>query len=253
VTGHGTNCLSIAVEWAVGTFVLDATLVVGAEPTAIIGPNGSGKTSLLLAVLGITTPQRGRISAGEEVLFDSASQVHLRPEERHFAYMPQDFGLFPHLTALQNVAFAIACRAPQEPRAARLRTAAACLERFGIAHLGTRHPAQLSGGERQRVALARTIAARPRALFLDEPTASLDVGARTEVRRLLAESIRELAIPTLVVTHDCGDVLALATRVAVMENGRIAACASVAEIQQAPPTPFAAKLFAERAANAQPR
>jgi molybdate transport system ATP-binding protein len=235
--------LSLAVEHALGGFTLAARLEIDNDLVALIGPNGSGKTSLLLAILGIHRPGRGRIALGEEILFDAAGGIDRPSEARRLAYVPQDFGLFPHLTALQNVTFAIACRAEGESRAARVRRATEALARFRIAHLGSRHPAQLSGGERQRVALARVVATRPRALLLDEPTAALDVGARAEVRGLLAASVRELAIPTLFVTHDADDVRALATHIAVMDQGRIVACASAAAIRQAPPTPFAARLL----------
>jgi len=243
VTPSSTAGLAFSLAQSVGAFALDAALEPGTSPVALIGPNGAGKTSLLLALLGIRKPARGRIALGAEVLFDSEHHVDVPPEERRFAYLPQDFGLFPHLTALENVAFAIACRGSGQPRRARRREAGACLARFGIAHLGPRLPAQLSGGERQRVALARATATRPRALFLDEPTASLDVGARAEVRALLAETIRALAIPTLIVTHDLGDVLALTTRVAVMEAGRVVACAELDRVRAEPPTAFAARLL----------
>ncbi len=121
------------------------------------------------------------------------------------------------------------------------------LERFGIGDLAKRNPAQLSGGERQRVALARALASSPKALLLDEPTASLDVEARVEVRAFLAESIRSLGLPTILVTHDAMDVEALASRVAVLEKGQVVglrlACATSA---RTPPTSFASKLFARR-------
>jgi molybdate transport system ATP-binding protein len=243
MTSPPSPSLAFSVTDSIGGFALDATMEVGPSPVALVGPNGSGKTTLLLALLGIRKPSRGRITLDDEVLFDRERDVDVPPEERRFAYLPQDFGLFPHLTALHNVAFAIACRTPGQSRRERLRAASDCLERFGVAHLSDRHPAQLSGGERQRVALARAVATEPRALFLDEPTASLDVGARTEVRALLAESMRALAIPALIVTHDVGDVLALAPRVAVMEAGRIAACADRDAVRAAPPTAFAARLF----------
>jgi ABC-type sulfate/molybdate transport systems ATPase subunit len=179
-------------------------------------------------------------------MYDSESKVECPTEERRFAYLPQAFGLFPFLTARENVAFAIACRMERKTRSDRMRMATEYLERFGIAHLAARHPTQLSGGARQRIALARAIASEPRVLLLDEPTASLDVGARGQVRSLLTECLRELAIPTVIVTHDRADVLALAGRVAVMEGGRVLACPTLAEAQQSPPTTFAERLLAPR-------
>jgi molybdate transport system ATP-binding protein len=238
-----TSGLAFSVTHSMGAFTLDAALDVGTDPVAVIGPNGAGKSTLLLALLGIRTPAKGRIALGENVLFDSENQVDVPPEARPFAYLPQDFGLFPHLTAVQNVAFAISCRGGKQPRRARLQAASDCLARFGAAHLGPRYPAQLSGGERQRVALVRATATSPRALFLDEPTASLDVDARAEVRALLTEGLRTLAIPTLIVTHDVLDVLALASRVAVLEAGRMVACEKLDRLRLSPPTAFASRLL----------
>jgi molybdate transport system ATP-binding protein len=235
--------LSVDVDVAVGAFTVAAAIEVGPAATAIVGPNGSGKTSLLLAMLGIRTPRRGRIALGEDVLFDASRGIDVPPEGRGFAYLPQDFGLFPHLSALHNVSFAVACREVGMPAAERLRVAREHLDRFGIARLADRRPAQLSGGERQRVALARAVASAPRALFLDEPTAALDVGARAEVRTLLAEIVRALAIPAVIVTHDLGDIRALCPRVAVMDGGRLVACGAREEIERTPPTGFAAQLF----------
>lgn len=243
MTGDSAPRLSLTVETALGPFSLQASLEVGAEPLALVGPNGSGKTSLLLAILGLLKPDRGRIVLSDEVLFDAALAIDRPPEERHLAYLPQDFGLFPHLTAIENVAFALACRSKRASTRQRHDEAVTWLERFGIGRLAERSPSQLSGGERQRVALARALASSPKALLLDEPTASLDVEARAEVRAFLAESIRSLGLPTVLVTHDAMDVEALASRVAVLEKGQVVACGLLSDICKAPPTSFASRLF----------
>jgi ABC-type sulfate/molybdate transport systems ATPase subunit len=235
--------LSIRSAYTVGSFSLDAQLDVGVETVALIGPNGSGKSTLLLATLGIRTPTQGRITLGNHVVFDSEAEIDCPTEERRMAYLPQDFGLFPFLTAVGNIEFAIACAGTGIGRRQRQERAMAYLEQFGIVRLAGRHPHQLSGGERQRVALARAIASEPRALLLDEPTASLDVGARAEVRALLRESLEHLQIPTLIVTHDEGDITALARRVAVMEAGRIVGCASAEEAARHPANAFADRLL----------
>ena len=243
MSGDSALRLSVAVEAALGPFLLQAALEVGAEPLALVGPNGSGKTSLLLTILGLLKPDRGRIALGNEVLFDTELDIELPTEERHLAYLPQDFGLFPHLTAVQNVAFALACGPAPASKKQRHKQAMAWLDSFGLGSLANRHTAQLSGGERQRIALARALASSPKALLLDEPTASLDVEARVEVRAFLAESIRSLGLPTILVTHDVKDVEALASRVAVLEKGRVAACGLLDDIRKTPPTTFASKLF----------
>ncbi len=229
--------LTISIGQEFAAFSLDVSLEVGPEPLALVGPNGSGKTTLLLAILGIHRPQRGRIALDPEVLFDAQQGLHRPTEERRIAYVPQDYGLFPYLSAQQNVEFALRC-------AGQVGSALECLAHFGVAHLARRRPAHLSGGERQRVALARAIATRPRALLLDEPTAALDVQARTHTRALLAAHLRELGIPTILVTHDREDVAALAKRVAVMEQGRVVAVASLSEARILPPTAFCARLLA---------
>ena len=235
--------LSVSVDAELGPFLLQATLEVGAEPLALVGPNGSGKTSLLLAILGLIKLERGRIVLGDEVLVDKDRGIERPTEERHLAYLPQDFGLFPHLTAVENVAFALACSALPTSRKERRAQAMTWLDRFGLGSLAKRKPAQLSGGERQRIALARALASSPKALLLDEPTASLDVEARVEVRAFLAESIRSLGLPTILVTHDIMDVEALAGRVAVLEKGRVVGCGLPGDVRKSPPTTFASKLF----------
>ena len=243
MTGDCAPQLSFALEAALGPFSLKISLEVGVEPLALVGPNGSGKTSLLLAILGLRKPERGRILLSDEVLFDAALAIDRPTEERQLAYLPQDFGLFPHLTAIENVVFALACRSQRLSTKQRRDQAMTWLERFGIGTLAERNPSRLSGGERQRVALARALASSPKALLLDEPTASLDVEARVELRTFLAESIRSLGLPTILVTHDAMDVEALASRVAVLEKGQVVACGLLDEIRKNPPTSFASKLF----------
>lgn len=243
IGSDGPPRLSIAVQAELGPFLLDAALEVGAEPLALVGANGSGKTSLLLAVLGLLRLDRGRIELGQDVLVDKDRGIDLPTEERRLAYLPQDFGLFPHLTAAENIAFALACGPEVTSRSQRRAQALTWLDRFGLGTLARRRPAQLSGGERQRVALARALASSPRAILLDEPTASLDVEARVEVRAFLAEAIRSLGLPTILVTHDIMDVEALAGRVAVLDKGRVAGCGSLTDLRQAPPTAFASKLL----------
>jgi molybdate transport system ATP-binding protein len=193
--------------------------------------------------LGLLKVDRGRIALGSDVLLDRDQAIDRPTEERRLAYLPQDFGLFPHLTAAENVAFALACGPDGSSRKQRGSQAVAWLDRFGLGHVAGRNPAQLSGGERQRIALARALASSPKVLLLDEPTASLDIEARVEVRTFLAEAIRSLGLPTIVVTHDIADVEALAGRVAVLERGRIAACGALGDIRRAPPNLFARKLL----------
>jgi molybdate transport system ATP-binding protein len=222
-----------------GALALRAHLVVRDGPLVLVGPNGAGKTSLLLAILGIVRPTGGRVALGDAVLFDGAGGVNLAPEDRGIGYVPQGYGLFPHLTVRENLELALACRraAPADRRQRRAR-AEELLADLELRHLSHRRPSTLSGGERQRVALARALASAPRALLLDEPLAALDIGARRQVRSFVASYLARLAVPAIVVTHDPADAGALGHQIAVMERGAIVQLGTMAELRAAPASAF---------------
>jgi molybdate transport system ATP-binding protein len=205
-------------------------LDVGAETLALVGPSGAGKTSVLRAVAGLARPERGRIACGREVWFDADASIDLRPEQRSVGYVFQEYALFPHLTVEQNVAFG------SDGRADRL------LWRLRIEHLAKAKPGELSGGERQRVALARALARGPRVLLLDEPMAALDPHTRGSVRAELHDLLRELSLPTLLVTHDFEDAAALADRVGVLVEGKLRQLGSPGDLLGSPADPFVARL-----------
>ncbi len=188
------------------SFDVELKLDVARETVALVGPSGAGKTTVLRAVAGLVRPSRGTVTCAGEVWFDS--RVNLRPEQRSVGYVFQEYALFPHLSVLRNVTFGGG-------------SADGLLERLRIAHLADAKPGALSGGERQRVALARALARRPRVLLLDEPMAALDPHTRLGVRAELHDFLRELALPTLLVTHDFEDAAALADRIGVMADGRL--------------------------------
>ncbi len=188
----------------------------------MVGLSGSGKTSLLRAVAGLEWPRAGRISFGHAVWFDADDGVHVAPEERRVGYLPQDYGLFPHLDVAANVGFASSRPRPD------------LLERLGIGHLAHVYPRQLSGGERQRVALARALAREPSVLLLDEPFAALDTVTRDEVREQLLRLLAGLSLPALVVTHSFHDAALLAPRVGVLDRGRLVQLGSAAELADSP-------------------
>ncbi|WP_437681605.1 ABC transporter ATP-binding protein [Sorangium sp. So ce131] len=236
--------LEITVEARLGRLSIEAQIAIQDGPFVLVGPNGAGKTSLLHLVLGVLSPRRGRILLNGRALFDAERGTNLPPEERGLGYLPQNYGLFPHMSALENVEFALACRDPKQPANARRGAALAALRGLGVAELARRSPAGLSGGERQRVALARALAARPEALLLDEPLAALDIGARRHVRSFVAGYLRELGLPALVVTHDLADAAAMGGRVAVLEAGRIVQVGSLAELRERPASPFVAEFVA---------
>ena len=222
----------------VGQLSLELELETGLGTLVVVGPNGAGKTSLLSLLLGVRPCSSGRIEVGGTLLFDSRERVDLPTEQRRLGYVPQQYALFPHLTVRQNIDFALHSplpKLPREQRAARVTTA---LGELGLTELAERWPASLSGGEKQRVALARALSVQPRALLLDEPLGALDAHARREVRRFLAGYLRELALPTLIVTHDPADARMLGSRIAVLENGRVTQSGSFDELAAAPATPF---------------
>ncbi|MEA2197396.1 MAG: molybdate transport system ATP-binding protein [Solirubrobacteraceae bacterium] len=196
----------------------------------LVGPSGSGKSSLLRTVAGLERPSAGRISFGSELWWDSERGIRLSSERRRVGYLPQDYGLFPHLTVAGNVRFA------------GRRDRSDLLEQFGIGHLARARPRDLSGGERQRVALARALARDPRVLLLDEPFGALDVITRQQVRDELAGLLTELQLPTLLVTHAFEDADVLADRVGVLDRGRLVQIGTPTELLDCPGSAMVAAL-----------
>ncbi len=201
-------------------FLLDVDLQAQAgQILAVVGPNGAGKSTLLRALAGLIPLTRGRIELAGRVLTDTASGRNLRPDERHVGVLFQDYRLFPHLSARDNVAFGL--RAQGVGRRAAQARADAWLVTMDLAALAGRRPAQLSGGQAQRVALARTLATDPGLLLLDEPLAALDAGTRATVRTELRRHLVAFAGPTLLVTHDPLEAMTLADEIVVLEHGRV--------------------------------
>lgn len=209
---------------------LGVALELDRGTTALVGPSGAGKTSVLRALAGLLSPERGRIEAGGEVWFDSAAGIDLPPERRSVGFVFQDYALFPHLSVAENVAYA------------GRRGVDDLLERFWLGTLRDARPHELSGGERQRVAIARAIARQPKLLLLDEPLAALDVRTRGRVRGELRELLQTLGLPTLLVAHDFADAAALAGRIAVLDHGSIVQEGSPADLIARPRSPFVAEL-----------
>ncbi|MFE0040398.1 ABC transporter permease [Streptomyces sp. NPDC059015] len=216
------------------------TLDAGPGTTiAVVGPNGAGKTTLLRALLGLTPRAHARLTLG------GTDVTGLPPHRRGVAWVPQDGALFPHLTALANTAYGL--RAHGTPRAEARREARQWLDRLGVGHLAHRRPAQLSGGQAQRVALARALAARPRALLLDEPLAALDQTTRAHVRHTLRHHLDGFGGVCLIVTHDPVEAVALADRVLVLDDGRALQDAPPAEVTRHPRSPWVARMLGRNA------
>jgi molybdate transport system ATP-binding protein len=207
---------------------------------AIVGPNGAGKTTLLKVLAGLLPIEAGRVELDGVVLDDAVSGVHLAPEARPVAVVFQDHLLFPHLSALDNVAYGL--RAHGAPRQAARREAASCLERVGVADVAAQRPQALSGGQAQRVALARALATKPAMLLLDEPLAAIELGARAGLRRDLRNNLAGAGGIRIVVTHDPLDAMALADRLVVLENGHITQEGTLQDVTARPRSPWVAKL-----------
>jgi iron(III) transport system ATP-binding protein len=203
---------------------LELTVPAGSF-TALLGPSGVGKTTLLRLLAGFDRPDHGTIAIGGHVL--SGDRVHVPPDQRRIGYVPQEGSLFPHLTVAANIGFGLA-RAQRRARVAEL------LELVELTGLDHRYPHQLSGGQQQRVALARALAVRPEVVLLDEPFASLDAqlraGVRDDVRRILAQA----GTTTLLVTHNQDEALSSADLVAVLRDGRIVQSATPDELYEQP-------------------
>jgi molybdate transport system ATP-binding protein len=201
-------------------FVLDIDASFDARVTSIFGPSGSGKTTLLDAIAGLRPISAGEVELNGRILFSSSGRINRPPQDRAIGYVPQEGGLFPHLSVQQNILFG-ANR--DSPGTSKQISVDHVLEVLEIAGLLDRPVTKLSGGEAQRVALARAILSRPRLLLLDEPLAALDIGLKERILPYLARVRDEFAIPMIYVTHNLTEVLALADWVLMISQGRLVA------------------------------
>lgn len=225
-----------------GAFTLTASVQVApGEVLGIIGANGSGKSTLLGAIAGSHQLDDGLVRLGDRTLSHREAgvrEVEIRRADRRIGMLDQRSLLFPHLDARENIAFAPRARGVHRREADR--RAESWLERVGLPGRGDARPRHLSGGQQQRVAIARTLAAEPELLLLDEPFAALDVTSRSELRTIVAAEARRLGIPVILVSHDPLDLIALTHRVLVLESGRVAQEGTVSSVLEYPATPFAA-------------
>ena len=215
----------VSLDVAPGTFLV------------LLGPSGSGKTTMLRCLAGIERVNGGSIEIGGRVVADGKS--HLPPEQRDLSMVFQDYALWPHLTAAENVAFAL--RRRKLPRPECRSRALSMLARVGLADFAGRYSNELSGGQQQRVALARALIADTGLILCDEPLSNLDADLRERMRVEISSLVREAGATTVYITHDQAEAFALADRVGVLEEGRLVQAGTPEDIYHHPATPFVAR------------
>ena len=214
------------------------------EFLAVLGPSGCGKTTLLRCVAGFERIDAGRITLADKVV--SLGALHLPTHRRGVGIVPQEGALFPHLNVADNVAFGLDRgwrRRRPTPQATAL--VEELLELVGLTGFGARHPHELSGGQQQRVALARALAPNPAIVLLDEPFSALDAGLRTDLRRDVRRVLAERGTTALLVTHDQGEALSMADRVAVLDRGRVVQTGTPVELYTEPANPWVAEFVGD--------
>jgi molybdate transport system ATP-binding protein len=224
-------------RYARGPVIQADGLQLGGGITVLFGESGSGKTTVLRCLAGLEQPDAGSIRLGDEVWFRKSEKqkaesgnVFLPPQRRNIGFVPQDYALFPHLTVAGNIAYGL----HEFPEGERAKRVAEAIGWLGLEGLAARRPRELSGGQQQRVALARAIVRRPKLLLLDEPLSALDAPTRQRLRGELRQWLARLAIPTIIVTHDRAEAIALADQMVVMADGRVQQTGKAADIFNRP-------------------
>jgi len=211
--------LAVDVEKRLGGFSIAARFETASGVTALFGPSGSGKSSLVNMIAGLVTPDRGHIVLADTALFDSKERINVPTHQRRIGYVFQEGRLFPHLTVASNLDYGrrMCGLAPDPAETQRI------VEMLDIGNLIDRRPGKLSGGERQRIAIGRALLMRPRLLLLDEPLASLDAARKREILPYLERLRDEAAVPMVYVSHHPGELRRIATSVVRLDGGRVAA------------------------------
>lgn len=202
-------------------FALDVRFRSDARRLVLFGPSGAGKSQTLKMIAGLATPDEGHVRMEGSTLFDRQAGIDMRPQQRGLGYVFQEYALFPHLTVLQNIAFALHAGLANPKRHVRDEAVSRWLEAFDLEPVAHQYPDQLSGGQRQRTALARALVASPRALLLDEPFAALDRALRRHLREELAALQARIEVPLILITHDEEDVDYFADAVVHIQDGKV--------------------------------
>ena len=215
--------LSVQVEKQLGGFSIDVAFASESGATVLFGPSGAGKTSVINMIAGLLKPDRGRVVLHDEVLFDDEWRIDQAVWRRRIGYVFQEGRLFPHLSIKHNLDYG----RWMGGHAADPAAFAHVVELLDIGHLLDRRPGKLSGGERQRAAVGRALLMRPRLLLLDEPLASLDAARKQDILPYLERLRDETQVPMIYVSHNAAEVKRIATRVVLMEGGRVTATGGV--------------------------
>ena len=230
--------LSVNIQKRLANFNLNVQLEVSAEILVLFGPSGAGKTQTLNAIAGLVTPDAGEITLDGCVFFRASGdtrdthRVNLPARKRRVGYVFQQYALFPHLTALENVSYALWRQSHARARAEAL------LERMRLAELANRYPHELSGGQQQRVAIARALAMEPRVLLMDEPFSALDSEIRKQLHQDLLKLQAEAELIVIYVTHNIEDAFTVGHRLAVVRDGRIDRIGPPSDVYPHPTTPL---------------
>ena len=223
-TRNGTGAARFELRFSLtqGVFTVAPDIEIAARAVALFGPSGSGKTSILEAIAGLRTPQRGRIALNERLLFDTATHANVHVRDRHVGYVPQDLLLFPHLDVRQNITYG-------RPRRRNV-DADTLAHLLGLTTLMDRRVTRLSGGERQRVALARALHSGPEVLLLDEPLAAVDLARRRKILDALIAIRDDLHVPLIYVTHSPQEARAVADYAVVLDEGNVTAAGTPQDV-----------------------
>lgn len=238
--------MEVSVNRTFGEFQLAVEFETSGGVVVLFGPSGAGKSLTLKMIAGLETPDGGVIRIGDRTLFDSTAGINLAPQQRNVGYVPQNYAVFPHLSALDNVSYPLRKGRRAVPVADARQRAAELLASFGLAGREDALPSELSGGQLQRVAFARALATEPEILLLDEPFAALDAPIRAELRSEFRRVQRELGIPAVFITHDIEEAAMLADRLVVLIGGRLRQSGQVREILDHPADPEVAQLVQAR-------